>query len=696
MAYNLDDPQDKQALETKIIEWIADARAVHQTMYTEWNDADAYYESDQVPPGFTERHADSLADKNDPTKPSTEDKQYVVVNKVYEAHENILGDFIGARKSIQIRGRSPKDRKIGNAIRAEIQHIEDETELWDRVMVPVIDNTILRGLDWIKIRFNPFQNLPYGKTEISRVSCRDVMIDPDTYDQYMEDTGYRILMQRMPVKKAQKKYGEYLGGLIFAPDSDADNAHSNRKNKGTHERFCTIYEIYYVELDCKYFLNNPNSDAEDEEIDADRFGVMSANPRTADSVYKVENETNYVAHFNTGTGVFSNEEESPNTWLLIPSINIKRESRAYPFGDAIYYRNLQDLMNVLMSVALENAKKGNHPIVGVDIASYSKYSQQINEALNSPGTKALPATNLSVHYPKEINQAVVNLLGMAEKFIYDLSSKHAASRGELPTQQIAQNTVNTLIAQDRQSHGRKDVTIRWTMTQIAKVLYLIAAENYTEEHWAQLTDSKVGEPDYVPINFRLTEDEYKKFLLEMMGIDMEALQQSGDQNAFTEAQAAVAKFKVKFEAENEVKPVKITTYLLQDGRRLTKEQMDSELRNLDITYPEYKAKYHSSEEQSQLILVNDLSSDPNVDVRYDIDFNFEQDRIARQNRAVMLRQLQAITNRRLLRELDFPDADEAAAEAEQENQMLMLGKQIIESGALDQVMMLLSQLKKAA
>lgn len=700
MFYDLTNPTLKADLETLIRDWLADAKTIHDSMNIEWDEADQYYENEQVPSGFTDRHKDVLADVNDPSKPSTKHKQYVVVNKVRESHENILGDFIGARKSIQVRGRSYKDKKIGNAIKAQINHIEDEIELWDRVMVPVIDNTILRGLDWVKIRFNPFKNIPYGKIEVERVSCRDVLIDPNTIDQFMEDTKYRIHREEMSVKDANKRFGEYLGGLSFGPDSEAQQSHTRRGARPTHEQYCTIYEIQYVELECDYYHQDPKT-GKQTQIDEEEFYRLSNTFGVKAPIFKVERTQFYQALYNSGVGVFYNEELQPNAWGIIPSINIKRESRAYPFGDAIYYRNLQDLLNVLMSVALENAKKGNNPIVGVDPASYAKWATKINEALNSPGTKALPASTLSVHYPRELNVAVINLLQLAEKFIYDLSAKHAASRGELPTQQIAERTVNMLIAQDRQSHGRKDVTIRWTMTQIAKIFYRIAAENFTEEHWVRLTDQKVGDPEFVPINFRLTEEEYQDFILSVMGVDMKAVESAATtpegREALQEARAAVARFVADFERTNEVQRIPDISYKLSDGRVLNGEQMQEELKKLKIDFEQYKARYGAQEVQNTLVVINDLSSDPDVDVRYEIDFNFEQDRVARQNRALTLAQMGAITPRRLLHELEFPDADEAAREAEAFNQALALGKQIIEDQELyAQVLTVMNGLRRVA
>lgn len=699
MFYNLANEQDRVDLQTLIIDWIAEAKTIHDSMLVEWDEADQYYENEQVPAGFTDRHKDALADANDASKPSTKHKQYVVVNKVRESHESILGDFIGARKSIQIRGRSPKDKRVGNAIRAQINHVEDEVELWDRVMVPVIDNTILRGLDWIKVSFNPFKNLPYGKIEVDRISCRDGLIDPNTMAQFMEDTKYRILRREMAVKDANKRFGEFLGGMEFGPDMEARQAHTRRSDKSSQVLYCTIYEVQYVETEYDYFFDDPKT-GKSEQIEEDEFYRLSNTMGFQAPIYKIEREQFYQAFYNAGVGVFFNDELSPNTWGLIPSINIKRESRAYPFGDAIYYRNLQDLLNVLMSVALENAKKGNNPIVGVDPSTYSKYAAQINEALNSPGTKVLPAATLSVHYPRELNVAVVNLLQLAEKFIYDLSSKHAASRGELPTQQIAERTVNMLIAQDRQSHGRKDVTIRWTMTQLAKIFYRIAVENFTEEHWVRLTDQKVGDPEFVPINFRLTESEYQDLIIAMMGIDMKMLKQMSTtpegKNALRDAQAAVARFVADFERTNEVERVPDISYRLADNRVLNQEQMSAELKQLNLNIEQYKNQYGFEEIQNVIVVINDMSSDPDVDIRYDIDFNFEQDRVARHNRALLLKQNGAITNRRLLQELEFPDAEQAAREAEEENQVLMLAKQIVDSGAINEVMMMLNQIKNKA
>jgi len=683
MFYNLQDDDQKAELDSKLRKWKEEAEAEHATMFDEWNEADNYFENDQVPPGFSEEHADHLADANDPTKPSPTDKQYVVVNKVRETHENILGDFVQARRWVHVTGNSPKDRRFGRVIGIAIDHAFRKADFWDEVMMPTIDCAIRRGIHWIKVKHNPYVDLPLGRIDIEEISCRDVLIDPNIKKQFLKDTRYRIHRVRYNVDDANAIYEDILEGKTFAADRSYHTPYQKQYGHSFNE--CTIYEFQYVEKETRYFFADPNEEI--QEVEKPKFDFLANHPATARYCFKKQEDAYYVALWNESVGTFFNSDNEYQIWTLIPVINIKSEGRPYPLGDTKYYKNLQDLFNVLISVILDNAKRGNRPWLSVDPQSYSLHGDQINAAVEHPGTKVIPAADFRATWPREINQAVVMLLQQTEKYIYDLQAKHGPSRGELPTQQIAEKTVLSLIAQDRQSHGRKDITIKWAMTQAARLAYHIMRLKYTEEHWALLTDAKPGDPQYVPINTMVTETEYKDLLYRILDLPIDQFSTPDD---LAEANKYVAQYRKQFERENEVRKIPFSTIRIAD-QEFDQAQVDEMVRKSGLTEDDFIQKFRPQEVPHVIYSINDISRDADLDIVFDIDFNYERDRQYRINQAFALFDRQCTTPERLMRDIEYPDAETAAKEGTAWHQLYNLGKAVAEDPKVYQQVMALLQ-----
>jgi hypothetical protein len=72
-----------------------------------------------------------------------------------------------------------------------------------------------------------------------------------------------------------------------------------------------------------------------------------------------------------------------------------------------------------------------------------------------------------------------------------------------------------------------------------------------------------------------------------------------------------------------------------------------------------------------------MTKDADLDLVYDVDFNADRDKELRANRALQLAGMGKLTTKRLLIDLDYPDADSVAAEADQMNSALQLGTQVM-------------------
>jgi hypothetical protein len=679
MFYDLQNSDDRSKLEGMLRKWLEAARTEYNKMKEEWDTADRYYESDQTPPGFSEAHADFFAQANDPTQPQSTAKQYVVFNKIVSAHEGILGDFIGGKRVITCEGRKPTDRKFARVIRTELMHVQNQNLMWEEVIVPTIDVTIRRGLHWVRVTYDPEVNLPLGKIKVEEVSCRDVMIDPRCRRPFYTDRKFTIFIQRYDTDDANLKFGDYLDGRTLGEDNIYDQNYSSSNTM--IGRSTTVYEFEYSQYEYSYFRIGERDDA--EEIDKEVYDEMQADPLESQRSFKAKHTKLYKAWFNEGAGVFYNAPADDDLWSLWPAINIKSEGRLYPFGRTKYEMALQDLLNVMVSVLLDTAKKNKDGIVHVDPAAFDNYSDQIEKALKYPGRYALPAATANVFYPKEISQGLVTLFQMISGAIQDVQSQHPLSRGEMPKERLARETVNLLIQQDRKSHGRMDVTLRWTLTMLAKKMYSIIATKYTDSHWAKINESPKSDPDYVPVNFFLNENEYNQLMLEIMGAQPTGQETPEELQIIQQALEAQRR---KFESVNEVRKTVQKVYTIKK-QKYSEDEVFAILKESHLTMAEFKVKYDPQVEDVPVYAINDITRNPDIDLVYELDFNADTEKDMQANIALNLFDKHVIGADTLVKHLDFPDPETALLDGKRYWQAQSVGEAVVANPQLYQAVM---------
>jgi hypothetical protein len=680
MFYDVVNNSDHRAkLDGKIRDFVIEAQTSHRQMWTEWADADKYFESDQVPAGFTDDHKQSLVDVNDPTKGNMTSKQYVVLNKVVMSHEKTLGDFLTGKRMLLVSGRTPRDRRFAKAIQKKLDYVSDSVKLWDEIMVPTLDCGIRRGLHWVKVWFDPYKDLPHGRIMMQDISCRDILIDPRCRRYYYQDKRYVIHRQRFTVDGANMRFRPFLrDNATFAADRKSDEPY-NTQTSDFRQQHCTVDEVQYTETEVIYYAVNPDG-AKDKpfvEIDEQTYLKALDNEKTRALVFQSTEDVWYVCYYNESIGVFYNAPIEYMSDTIIPFINIRSEGRVYPFGSTKYEKNLQDLLNVFVSVMLDNAKKGNSGIYSVSPATYQQFGDQLIAAINGTGPRLVPDENFKVHYPREINPALVQLYGMVQGAIDEVQSSHALSRGEMPRERLATATVNMLISRDRVSHGRKDVMVRWTMTKISQILYKIISKKSTEEDWVKVTDENKADPEYVPINFTVNDQEYNQLMLEMLGIQITP-EMEQNQQFMMELQQKVKEARYRFEMDNEVKRHELVQYKV-NGQILTPEQLKGAIEQSGMTPEQFQQEVAVEEIPTVIFDINDMTQDADLDLVYDVDFNADRDKELRANRALQLAGMGKLTTKRLLIDLDYPDADSVAMEADQMNQVLQMGNTVMEN-----------------
>jgi hypothetical protein len=364
--------------------------------------------------------------------------------------------------------------------------------------------------------------------------------------------------------------------------------------------------------------------------------------------------------------------------VLIPLVNIERDGRLYPIGDVALYANLLDLLDVLVTILVDNMKRQNKPIGFGDERDLAEYQAQIETALEkggyAPGLKG-------VTWPQGMNVALMQLIPWVLGWIQDTTSKHAVSMGELPSKQIAKETVETLIAKDRQAHGRKDVTIAYTLTMLAKLMVKMISIFETEPDWFPLLDAKPGTPEYIPVNQRWTEIEYLAKLQEMYEIP--TAQTEEESIAFAQKMREIRK---RFEDENDIDIEMTEGYVIQSlpqgAQEFTAEQLQQFIANSGLTEEEVFLRYQPVEAPIKVYLVNQLSKDVDLDLRYSIDTDWQNDPKFKANRALLLNSKQMMSRLDTLRELGLPNPEELIENADNENQAIQLAKQIVSNPQL--------------
>lgn len=691
LPFDLADEGERSRFTAIVEQWIHDDDQVHYPYIQEWNDADDRLNGDYTPPGWTSDYIGQMVNANDPTinlQEAQKIRSFVQVNRARPNHESVLGDFIALRRKLALSGRNPDDRNRAKVLQSRLEFIEDDQLLPELVYFPIMDNGFAKGLSWAKVSYDPYANSLKGKIVVEEVSCRDVLVDNGSKGHYFNTADRFIHRSKVRIDEATKMFRHYpnFNPDVLGSDNEYDKSWLRNRDPKRGDEHATFYDIHFRQVECKYYLMNPQEGGAMKEISEDAFNALSENPQTAQYVFVGEKEHQYyVAKYNQSQGVFALEYNPLQMWALFPLVNIPSDSRTYPMGDIVIYRNLLDLFDVLVTVFLENAKRANIPIADVDPIMFQQYAAEINNALKHGG--AAPGIR-AVHFAQPINTHLTQLIPWVMGWIQDAISKHAASMGELPAQQVAKETVQTLIGKDRMSHGRKDVQIRLFLTHLAKVLVKMVCLYDSEPDFFQLKDMAPGKPGYIPINQRYSEAEYLDMLAKVSNLTVPepppmdrvppALQQQvqaqfEQENIQFEQQLIRAK--KLFEQDNDVKIVPVEGWQIRE-QTFTDEQVADMIAQSKLTPEEFNNLYQPKPAQVAQYVVNDLSEEIDISVRYDVQTDYKQDPQYREGRAFNLRKMGLMSGIDTLKEIDVPNAEEVYSRAVDENQALALAQQL--------------------
>lgn len=672
---NLMDEQERAELTTLITGYIDDDNAVHSQRIPKLNKIEERLTSDITVSGFSQAYLDDLAALNNPASEGDQrrQKQMVSVNRAFPNHEAVLGDFISLKRKMSIQGRTPKDRKLAKVIRARVEYIEDAEMLGTKVYFPLMDNALSKGLHWLKVRYNVQANKLKGKFEIDDISCRDILVDCRSRGNFFKSARRKTHRFQLPLEEAREKYRIYPAFQPEALGADTEYDQAYGRTESDSEDYATFYEVHLQERVINYYFANPES-GKVETVEREEFDKMSENPKTAEFVFEGDEQyKKYAVLFNRSVGAFGIEENPFEHDILIPLVCIELGGQLYPYGYVEIYANLLDLLDTLVTVLLQSAKRANKPIATGDMQMWKQYEAEILDALEHGGY-APGVTN--INYQQSINPALIEMIRQTLGWIQDSVSKHSASMGELPSKQIAKETVQALMAKDRQSQGRFDMTLNYALTSLAKIMVEMISEFETDPDFFPITDSRPGQVGYIPVNQRWTEAEYMGQIAELYNI----APKSQDENANIQIEQQIQEARRKFEQENDVDIEEIDGYTLpslpEGAREYTPDQLDALIEQSGLSDEEFFAVYQPREGKIKLYVVNDLSKDVDLNIKYSIDQDFENDPQYKANRALMLNTKGMMSRTDTLKELNVPNAEELIENADAENKSLQLAKEL--------------------
>lgn len=689
LPYNTADSDSMSDLTTKIERWITDADVVHKNMISEWDDIEERLNSEFEIAGFRTDPLGSLQDKNNPANNPIQALPLLVrVPRSRPNHESILGNFVNIDRRLAVRGRTPRDKNLARVIRERIRYIEDTNGLKNDVYFPMMDGTFGRGLHWLQVRFTGNKVGGVNKFEVDELSCRDVLVDPRSRGQRFKTGQYRakrFVMTKEDAKARFSKYPLFQADRVVESSTAYDDAYSYQNNFQEPSQG-VFYFVEFWMMQSDYIFMNPQT-REPESVDEARYNEMIKNPATAQFVVTTPEEKRfYQVLYEEGNGAFYFDRNECDMWTLIPCENIRSESRLYPYGDTKMYQQLEDLLSVLVTVFLDNAKRANYPIGKVDPQMWEKYSEEINAAFENGG--AAPGIE-NVYSPAQINNTITLLISSVIGWIQDSSSQHSASMGELPAKQIAKETVTALIAKDRQSHGRKDVMIDAALTDLAKVLVKMITLYDDDEDIIPITDPK-SRFQYIPLNKILTESEYQSLVVDLSELPMP---QTSEEEA--QLMQMIPKLMRQFEQENDVKVYKQPGYVDEQGNQFMPEQVaemaaqEQKSDNPDMI--SFFVAHPMQEAEISVYYVNVLTPDINMSVRYGVETDFANDSEYIANRALALNERGAMGRLDLLEALQVPNPQEIIERADSENKVMDMAKQLIADENLYNTVMMVMQ-----
>ena len=692
------------ALRVFVEKAIQEDKTAQQEYLSEWDEIDERLNGNKVPGGFTQDHLGEMSKQNNPNIPEQQKRKsrsFVHAPQQRPHHESRLGDFVNTPRKLSISPNGNiSDTNIAKLIQRRVEQIERVEMLPERVYFPAMDGAFPRGIHWIMGDFNPYARQLRGKQSWRAVSPRDVLVD-----QNISGTGIFDDMNRVTYR-FKWTLDEAKERLRHLPLFDASRIHADSEydepyfmnSKVQPGDMATFYLFQFRRMVSTYYLaTHPNpkllTTEEAEELLADPL-------KRDDVILGGQDHEYYFVLYNTSAGILDFRLNKAGMFTLIPLVNIAVEGRHLPMGDVLMTANLADLLDTVITVLLDNAKKTNRPIGEVDPEGWDdeKVMARVNTALAKGG--AAPYLK-RVYQNQPVNSYLVQLMPWTMQLLQDATSRHSASQGQMPAKQVAKDTVYALMQADRQAQSRKDVMLKLALSRVAELMVKMICAYDEEEDFVELTDATVGSPNYVPINKVMTETAYIAMLQAMYKIPMPQKadqQQAQDEDMVAAANQQQVQFeqmllqaRAQFEETNDVKVALAKGFIWDREEETLETDMPALLDQIGLSETEFVRLYHPQKAMIRVYNVNVIRKDIELSVTYEIDTDPASNPQYKEQRAYALFDRKVYSPVDLLRDAKVKEPEKAFERAAKYQQGLQVAMQIAANPELYQAVMTVLQ-----
>ena len=236
---DLNDARTVSGLNVMFKEWWQDVLNSRQNSGIEdiWARNILYYEGYQTPVGFTNNYLREFIKKNydkiDPTNILKKDEKgliYVIDNKLQDMVDAVIGEYTNIEKKASVlKDDSVKNNGIEKAVQNLYERYERKNDLWNTVTIPCIEDMILFGLAWDKVRYNPFRNPQQGgDIDFRDIDPRNVFPDPASKKKYFSDANFIIHREPMELEIAKEFLSKFPKADISKVVADSEFTLSNK------------------------------------------------------------------------------------------------------------------------------------------------------------------------------------------------------------------------------------------------------------------------------------------------------------------------------------------------------------------------------------------------------------------------------------------------------------------------------------
>lgn len=647
-----------------------------------WWSNQMYYEGYQTPVGlsndllkeYVKKSKDiidsrSLNTYTFRTKIDEENKIFFQDNKITGIIDGWIGDFTATKKTLQVKtDTNRKNNAIEKVTARVLEKHERDGMIWEQARIPAIEMREINGLGWTRTYFDPFENIPQGRIKIEAIHPCDVAVNPNVSSsrkKYFLDTDYVVMKKKMPYEEAIEFFANFgIDEEKVKPDGDyyryGDEHYDTVKPEDSD--YCTVYFIEYK-----------------------RPAIEKIVTETGE-IIRQRRMYYYKAVYNVTLGVIEHkinkyaDPEKTDQWQfsLVPYYNKQSRLRVYPQSDIEKFKTVQDIINVMKSLMLNNARDGSKLRLVVMKQLQEKYPELWKTFEDFGGAfpidpekdgiddvrKAVQQINV-----QELPRSFQEFLMLAEQSLKDQSVRHEALQGQFAERgnsNLSGVAISKMMEQNRKIGSYKETSTKWSVVQEARLIYNILAHEFTDEDWIEIQDAQKGDPKVIPVNKEMNLKEFHEFLTEEYeGMDL-----------------AVAAD--KFRQENDIKAV----VPLKDEYGIPLQSIE-EIEQLGEVYINFMRR---PDEEGKLV---PYDVEINIEFEWDTDRKLLEDRIIINEMAGNPEFMKSRTFRKKFLEIQGTvfanDADQILDEIDETNQATQLGMKVMELGLDQPVMAMVEQ-----